>query len=80
MTSGLSFVAQAGASAALESGGAATIDAGAGLSLQGAIVQVNPGPSCRPAARISDPIAGTAAPGGAVTGAISGGTGRVCIG
>jgi hypothetical protein len=43
-------------------------------------VRVNPGSSCRPAARVGDAIAGTAAPTGVVTGAISSGSANVCVG
>ena len=61
-------------------GGAATFQAGSAFSIAGSTVRVNPGSSCRPAARVGDAIAGTAAPAGAVSGAITSGSGSVCVG
>ena len=71
--SDLQLLAQAGSTATLEAGGV--------FSIAGGSVRVNPGASCRPAARITDAIAGTAPPnGGAVTGLITSGSGTVCVG
>ena len=77
---GTSFSAQAGSTVAIESGTSATVQAGGALSLRGSNVSVNPGASCRPAARVGDAIAGTATPAGAVSGAITSGSGSVCVG
>jgi hypothetical protein len=69
-----------GGSAIFQAGAAATFDAGSAFSIVGSTVRVNPGSSCRPAARAGDAIGGTATPTGVVTGAISNGSGNVCIG
>ena len=70
----------AGGSATFSAGGSATFQAGSAFSIAGSAVRVNPGSSCRPAARLGDAIAGTATPAGIVTGAISTGSGSVCVG
>ena len=70
----------AGGSATFTAGGSATFQAGSAFSITGSAVRVNPGSSCRPAARVGDAIAGTAAPTGVVTGAISSGSASVCVG
>ena len=96
LQSALGLVAQAGGNVSMDAGGSATFDvdgsatfntggpatfqAGSTFSLAGSTVRVNPGASCRPAARVADAIAGTAAPTGAVTGAITSGSGAVCVG
>ena len=77
---GTTLSVDAGSSATFQAGGAATFDAGSAFSIVGSTVRVNPGSSCRPAARAGDAIAGTATPAGVVTGAISNGSGSVCIG
>ena len=77
---GTTLSVDAGSSATFQAGGAATFDAGSAFSIVGSTVRVNPGSSCRPAARAGDAIAGTATPAGVVTGAISNGSGSVCVG
>jgi hypothetical protein len=69
-----------GGSATFNAGGSATFQAGSAFSIAGSTVRVNPGSSCRPAARAGDAIAGTATPTGVVTGAISNGSSNVCVG
>ena len=69
-----------GGSATFQTGGSATFGAGSAFSIAGSTVRVNPGSSCRPAARVGDAIAGTATPAGVVTGAISNGSANVCVG
>ena len=66
--------------ATFNSGGPALFQAGSAFSIAGSTVRLNPGATCRPAARLGDAIAGTAAPTGAVTGAITSGSTDVCVG
>ena len=70
----------AGGSATFDVGGSATFQAGSAFSIAGSTVRINPGASCRPAARVGDAIAGTAAPTGAVSGTITSGSADVCVG
>lgn len=76
---GTGLTAEAGTGATLR-GSSVTVDSASLLSLDGALVQIRPGPGCRPGARLGDSIAGTAGTGGAVTGIVSGGTPLVCLG
>ena len=77
---GSAVTVDAGGSATFNAGGSATFQAGSGFSIAGSVVRVNPGSSCRPAARVGDAIAGTATPAGVVTGTISSGSANVCVG
>lgn len=71
----------AGTSLVAQAGGAVVVDAAGGLSLRGSTVSVNPGGSCRPAARLGDAVTGTAPPGGgAIAALIGAGSSAVCIG
>jgi hypothetical protein len=67
-------------SSTFNAGGSALFQAGSAFSIAGSTVRLNPGATCRPAARIADSISGTADPTGAVTGAISSGSPTVCAG
>lgn len=69
-TFGTSIRASAGLTA--ESGGGI-------LTLEGPLVRIGTA-GCRPAARLGDAIAGTAAPDGSVTGVVAAGTPAVCLG
>jgi Gp5 C-terminal repeat (3 copies) len=60
------------------SGGVTEKAAGA-LSLIGSTVGLNRSASCRPVARLGDSIAGTATPGGSVSGVIGTGSPSICV-
>jgi hypothetical protein len=69
-----------GASVNVQSSGAATVVAGAGLNLRGSTVTVN-GPGCSAAARVGDQIVGSGGgSSGPVTGSIVTGSPTVCVG
>jgi hypothetical protein len=74
------FDARGSSAASVRGDGGVEVRTGGVLGLDGGLVQVNNGPTCKQAARLGDTTFGTPDSSGNVIGSIVSGSGTVCIG